>query len=338
MCARMESLVSIIVPVYNVEDYIHKCLESIAAQTYPYFECLIIDDGSTDRSGTICETFSKKDARFRVIHQSNSGLGPARNSGLDNANGDFIWFVDGDDTMSPEMLATLYRLIISGRYDWSMVGFVRVDEQGHAPSSLNKIIFDGQTTIVLSGNDSVQRLWTDQREGPTTYSVVWNKLYTRQIIGGLRFENFYTKEDFPFNHRIYHMTNQGIYLRKPLYKWLYRSGSLSETPLSPKKAEGCSAAVLSLRNEFSGEYDSAWCAYLESTYSFILAQRCRIKGSPYYSRFLKESRLLIRNTLFEFLFKRDIPLKKKAAFIALWPIPGFVARHYYKEKNLRLFG
>lgn len=326
----MNPLISIIIPAYNVEDCVCRCLESIAAQTYPFFECLIIDDGSTDFSRIVCEAFCQKDSRFRVLHQSNMGLGPARNTGLDHAHGDYIWFVDADDTASPEMLETLYELISSGQYDWAMVGFVRLDEQGLS-LPLNKYRLEEQSTIILSGNDSVERLWTDKQEG-LTYTVVWNKLYTRHIIGNLRFENFLSREDFPFNHKIYHKTHRGIYLRTPLYQWRFRAGSLSRLPFSPRKATDRIAAVISLKNAFLGERDSVRGVYLESTYSLILSQRYRIKGTPYYSRFLKECRLFLRNTLFEFLFRRDIPFKERFAFIVLWPLPGFVARHYFKEQ------
>ena len=326
----MDPLISIIVPVYNVENYVRRCLESIAAQTYSYFECLIIDDGSHDLSGTICDAFHERDSRFQVLHQSNMGLGPARNTGLDRAKGDYIWFVDADDTVSPEMLKTLYELISSGQFDWSMVGFTRIDEQGYASPSLNKITFDGQTITVLSGNDSVERLWTDRRES-LIYTVVWNKLYSRQVIGRLRFEDFLSREDFPFNHKIYHKTHRGVFLRKPLYQWYHRTGSLSQIPFSPQKATASIAAVISLKNDFLGERDSVWGVYLESTYSLILSQRYRIKGTPYYSRYLKDCRALIRNTLLEYLFRKDISLKERFSFIVLWPFPEFVARHYFKD-------
>lgn len=328
----MGPLISIIIPTYNVENCVSRCLESIAAQTYAFFECLIIDDGSTDHSRTICEAFSQKDSRFRVLHQSNMGLGPARNTGLDHAHGDYIWFVDADDTASPEMLETLLGLVSSGQYDWSMVGFNRLDEQGCPLPPLNKYELAEQAKIILSGNDSIERLWTDRQEG-LTYTVVWNKLYKRHIIGNLRFENFLSREDFPFNHKIYHKTHRGIYLRTPLYQWRFRAGSLSRLPFSPRKATDRISAVISLKNEFLGERDSVRGVYLESTYSLLLAQRYRIKGTPYYSRFLKECRMFIRNTLFEYLLRTDIPLKERVAFIVLWPIPGFVARHYFREQE-----
>ena len=113
-----EELISIIVPVYNAAPYLEECLESIAAQTYTGFECILVDDGSTDSSGAICDDFCRKDSRFRVIHQENSGVGFARNRGLDQARGTYIQFIDSDDVVLPGMLQAAATLIQSGAYDW----------------------------------------------------------------------------------------------------------------------------------------------------------------------------------------------------------------------------
>ena len=328
----VESLVSIIVPVFNVEKYVTACLESIAAQTFPYFECILIDDGSTDRSGPICDDFCSRDSRFQVVHQANAGLGPARNTGLCRAKGDYIMFVDSDDSILPDMLKTLYQLLVNESYDWSMVGFYRVNEKGEALPSLNRVVFDGFSKIVLSGKEALERLWMDDYEGPTTFSVVWNKLYRTNIIRNVRFENFYSREDLPFNHKIYHKTTRGVYLRKPLYRWLYRADSLSNSESSPKKLYYSISAVASTVNDFNGEYAHVRAHYLEYYYSQLLANRRLIKGSPYYSSFLKQSHTLILQTLGEYLFKKGIPLKEKIAFLVFWPFPNLVSRWYRKNE------
>ena len=103
-------LISVIVPVYNVETLLPRCVDSILTQTYECLEVLLVDDGSTDASGEICEQFAKKDTRIRVIHKENGGLSSARNAGLDVASGDYIGFVDSDDWIEPEMYAEMLAL------------------------------------------------------------------------------------------------------------------------------------------------------------------------------------------------------------------------------------
>ena len=117
-----DSLISIIVPVYNVESYLPYCLESISNQTYTHFEAILVDDGSTDTSGVICDDYCKKDTRFTVIHQENQWLSGARNTGLSAAKGDFFCFVDSDDYIHPRYLEVLYNALEQTGCDVAMVG------------------------------------------------------------------------------------------------------------------------------------------------------------------------------------------------------------------------
>jgi len=102
------NLVSIIIPVYNAEKYLHRCLDSVLSQTYTNFEAILVDDGSPDRSGEICDEYAQKDSRIRVIHKKNGGVASSRQCGLDNARGEYIIYVDPDDWVEPDMLATMY--------------------------------------------------------------------------------------------------------------------------------------------------------------------------------------------------------------------------------------
>lgn len=106
-------LISVIVPVYNVENYLSECIQSLVCQTYDNIEIILVDDGSTDKSGLICDSMAESDSRIRVIHQNNQGISAARNVGIENARGEFISFVDSDDVVSLEMIATLYRCFLS---------------------------------------------------------------------------------------------------------------------------------------------------------------------------------------------------------------------------------
>ena len=110
-----KGLISVIVPVYNVEKYLAKCIDSLLAQTFSDFEILLVNDGSPDASGQICDALAKSDDRIRVIHKENGGAASARNSGLDAAKGDYIAFVDGDDLIHPQYLECLLALIQKNR-------------------------------------------------------------------------------------------------------------------------------------------------------------------------------------------------------------------------------
>ena len=115
-------MISVVVPVYNMESYLCKCLDSIHAQTYPDFELLLVDDGSTDASPSICDSFALKDDRVRVIHKKNGGVSSARNCGLDAAKGELISFVDNDDLLYPDFLDTMVNSI--GNYDFLLASYV----------------------------------------------------------------------------------------------------------------------------------------------------------------------------------------------------------------------
>lgn len=130
----MTPFFSIIVPVYNVEKYIHQCLDSIIAQTYSDWECILVDDGSTDKSGMICDEYAKVDSRIKVIHKPNGGVSSARNLGLENATGEWVCFLDSDDWWSESFLSDFF-LAISNEIDLVMQGYVSENEMHHEKKS-----------------------------------------------------------------------------------------------------------------------------------------------------------------------------------------------------------
>ena len=135
----MNDLISIIVPIYNVEGYVSTCIDSLLRQTYSHLQIILVDDGSTDRSGAICDKYARQDTRIEVIHQENAGLSAARNSGLKRAIGELIAFVDGDDYVHPQMYDTLYRALRSGDYDFSMVLGKQVPDGSSQVLSLSSV-------------------------------------------------------------------------------------------------------------------------------------------------------------------------------------------------------
>lgn len=171
-------MISIIVPVYNVETYLPTCIESILDQTYKDFEILLIDDGSTDNSGNICDEYSKRDNRCIAIHQQNKGVYNARNTGLSHATGEYISFVDSDDYIHPQMLEILYKALQKGDYDFAMVTHKKVFNK------LGIIDISGAciNTITLNRDTLISGLYNKTHISESDFQAVWNKLYKKHSL------------------------------------------------------------------------------------------------------------------------------------------------------------
>lgn len=218
-------MISVIVPIYNVEEYLPACIESILNQTYKDLEILLIDDGSTDNSGKICDKYARMDNRCIVFHQANKGVSEARNTGLNYATGEYISFVDGDDYIHPQMIEILYEEIKKEDYDFSMI--------------LHEMVWQYKKTQNIISNFNTKTISQDQlmaslfNKSPSEinlpevhFQVVWNKLYKSEIIGNSRFIKTGT-EDTEFNNRIYLKCNRGILVFATAYYWFQRYTSMT---------------------------------------------------------------------------------------------------------------
>ena len=179
-------LLSIIVPVYDVERYLPKCMDSILAQTFTDFELILVDDGSPDNCPALCDAAAAKDARIRVLHQKNGGLSAARNAGLDVARGEWIGFVDSDDYIAPEMYEILYKAVQSTGADLALCDYVKVDETGALCTQTHVAVPQKS----LTGRELLQKAYW------TTVQIAWNKLYHRTIFAQLRYPGGKLNEDF----------------------------------------------------------------------------------------------------------------------------------------------
>ena len=224
-------MISIIVPVFNVEDYLRPCLDSILNQSLSDFEVILVDDGSTDHCGAICDEYAEKDDRVSVIHQSNGGLYAARNSGLDVATGEYILFVDSDDQIHPAMLQTLYEALLSGDYDFSMVYGQPVSE-GFAVDADEMTSFSNEPHLKIDRQYCFGHLFGDG-ETTTQFQVVWNKLYKKELIQGLAFRKI-ASEDTDFNNRVFLRANKAILVNASLYYWVQRHTSITHNQFSTR--------------------------------------------------------------------------------------------------------
>lgn len=217
----MNPTITIIVPVYNVEAYVRKSLQSIADQTFADWECIVVDDGSTDGSGAICDEFAALDSRFRVIHQSNQGLPAARNVGLELAQGKYIAFLDSDDYIHPDMYQVLLDAIRQTDSDIAISQVQMVNSMSE-PFQSNPLI-DYQ----LKNREQLFYSWFVEPLDSNFFATVWNKLYTRELIGKERNADMVPGQDQEFNMRMFLKCRRAVIVNQVLYHWVIRHSSIS---------------------------------------------------------------------------------------------------------------
>ncbi len=308
--------ISVIVPIYNIERYLPKCLESIAGQTYRNLEIILVDDGSTDNSGRICDEFAVKDPRTRVIHQQNRGLWAARNTGQDAATGEYLFFPDGDDYFHLDMIRLLYEAINQGpKYD---IAIAREKAVWNTEEDICLRITP--KTECLSRQTMIQGLFA---EGNDRYYVfMWNKLYRRSLIQGLRTNDYPRSQDFDFNIRAFLLANNAVIVDNDLYYWLQHSGSLTKEPDSLMMMFSCRIKIL-YRNylDLSEENKKYGPLFLFRLYKSMALWKGYLFGSSDYRAVKKDCREYERSTITEYLRGEGINVFDKAGCLILLHFP-----------------
>lgn len=219
-----EPLVSIIVPVFQVEKYLDKCISSILAQTHHNLEVILVDDGSTDNCPAICNQFQKMDNRIKVIHKENGGLSQTRNVGLKLAKGDFIGFVDSDDWIEPNMYAILISVLIETGADIAVCNYMDEPED---PSFVKRKSISPEVKL-YSSEEALKKVIDNDGY---IKSFVWNKLYRKTVLSNIFFSEGKIHEDTLWTTKIIGNAKLLVYIDYPLYHYLYRSESLSHNNL-----------------------------------------------------------------------------------------------------------
>ena len=212
-------MISVIVPVYNVEKYLERCVKSIVAQTYKDLEILLIDDGSTDKSGKMCDDFQQTDSRIKVFHKQNGGLSDARNYGIEHSSGEFISFVDSDDYIDEKMLETLHRLITENDADLAVCSAMDVFEGKEVT----------QVKEIKDFNLNKVESYKYMLRGDGIPSAC-NKLYKRQTVGNVRFPVGKLYEDGFFTPQILKKVEKTAVTSKPMYYYFRRADSITTKP------------------------------------------------------------------------------------------------------------
>lgn len=212
----MNEKISVIVPIYNVENYLDRCIESIVNQTYSNLEIILIDDGSPDNCPQMCDRWSEKDNRIVVVHKSNGGLSDARNVGLTIATGEYIAFVDSDDWIHAQYVEYLYKAIKEYKVDLAACNIRKVYTDNHKEEVHTPLM------RAYSTEEALETLI----KGDLFRAVVWNKLYHKNLLCEELFEIGRYHEDEFFTYRVMGKTDKMIYVDAELYYYFQREGSI----------------------------------------------------------------------------------------------------------------
>lgn len=210
-------LISLIIPAYNVEKYLDGCLGSVTAQTYENLEIILVDDGSEDTSGAICDRWAERDHRIQVIHKKNGGPSSARNAGLDRAKGELIMFVDSDDLLHRQICEHLYHCLSTAGADIAICDPVHIFDMTQF-----KFTFSEQRRIMAAG-EAIREMWYQH----SFLSSCWGKLYRRRVLENLRFTEGRLYEDIDLLHQVFWRADRIVYDPSKLYGYVHRKNSIT---------------------------------------------------------------------------------------------------------------
>ena len=238
--------ISVIVPVYNAEQFLKKCIDSILNQTYNNIELILVDDGSLDNSLSICEEYSKKDRRVKVLHKVNGGVSSARNIGLEHASGDLISFIDADDALENDMYEYLLKIMEESNADISHCGYKRLNESDEV---LNEFFGTGEI-ILLDFTTTLEYMF----QGKKFNCGLWNKLYKSEVISNVRFdESLKNNEDILFNGLVFQNARKIVFGDETKYLYYEHSSSACNTLSSEQQIKDSINASIILQENSKNE-------------------------------------------------------------------------------------
>ena len=296
---QKKPLVSIIIPVYNAEKYIGKCLDSVVRQTYSNLEVIVVDDGSVDRSSEICKEYYLKYSIIKFFCKKNEGVAQARNYGLNKCKGTFISFVDSDDFIHPDYVQTLVDLLLDQQADISICGFYK--------------IYEGKKNVILK-QKNVEKCIFSQKEAMKHFlyqnkidSSFWAKMYKKELFNKITIKNYKVFEDMDTLYQLILKANKIVYCSKILYYYLVRQDSLIHKQFSKENAK-----VIFILNEMETkvlqiypDLESAFSIRKMNAYFYVL--RNVKKNTEFYF----EAKQFILKNRKKMLTILDIPKKTK---------------------------
>lgn len=299
-------LITVVVPVYNVEGYLTKCIDSILAQSHSCLELILVDDGSTDRSGQICDEYAERDKRIKVIHKPNGGLSSARNSGIDIASGEYIAFVDSDDFIHPLMMEWLINT--AQEYDVPLVCCDYTSTKFPKEKERNVELFDVHEAIGKLLDDTGYKCFA------------WNKIYEKTLFDGIRYPSGKLFEDIPTTYKLFKKTSKIAYCKNPLYFYSIRPGSISRYKFSGRDRDLLEAidSILEAESSDGDMTDRLKLGYMSYYLYYIkkgLTAKANISGD--YNKLHR----FIRQNITAILAADNISFRKRAQLVLIGICP-----------------
>lgn len=312
-------MISVIVPIYKVEECLCRCVDSLLIQTISDFELILVDDGSPDRCGEICDEYAKRDSRIVVIHKENGGLSDARNAGLAVARGEYIAFVDSDDWVAPDYLDKLYTTLRGTGADICECEVFRTEGEACEETESGDVqIYDTVSALAQLIEDGAFR------------QHVWNKLYRRETVGDIFFPKGKTNEDEFWTYRIFGRANRVVKIGNVLYNYFQRPGSIMGSGYSLKRLDALEAKAQRRRylEEFYPELSGK--AKVNLYFSCVYAAQMSIK-------YLKEPELAQAKRIIDGYVQESVLQKTEQSYLSggskLWY--AVLKHHFWLGCKLR---
>ncbi|NHC43332.1 glycosyltransferase [Bacillus sp. MM2020_1] len=320
----MDVEISIIVPVYNIEQLLAKCIDSILAQSFTNFELILVNDGSTDKSAEICNAYANLDNRVRVIHKKNGGTASSRNAGLEVATGKYIGFVDNDDYINKFMFETLYNSASVHSSDIVVCDYLHIDEDQYCDTEK----FDSGYKIQHFNNiEALDHIYSSK----PTFVYPWNKLYRRFLFKDINYEVGNLYDDETVAHKLLYLSKKVTYIQTQLYYYVNRKGSMVNTPFHIKKfgrVYALKEREVFFRNKKELKlHQKALKHYMETFFLYYYTAKSNIQDIDIELKKLKHT---FDKSLIHLLFHKEIGYKQKLMFILFRINPTLVDLLYRK--------
>lgn len=308
-----QELISVIIPVYNVEKYLDRCLESVLNQTYKNLEIILVDDGSTDNSGNMCDEYVKKDQRVVVIHKKNGGASTARNVGLDCAQGQYIGFVDSDDWIKLDMYEYLYNLLHAYDADISMCLFTRKQKDMQSKICSEKV-------DILEHSDLDKFFY--RLNGEASLYGVYNRLYKRKTISGIRFMENKITEDVLYTYQVYKEAKRLVVSNLVKYYYFMNESGVTRSQLCFKDLDLLEMWDWIVEDTRNTEYYE-WAILNRKRAIFTLYSKGLIYGigKEFDTTIIRSWKTILRNEYTKLMKGKMLDIKRKAllTYIVLNP-------------------
>lgn len=304
-------MLSVVVPIYNVEDYLSECIESILNQTFKDFELILVNDGSTDNSLKICNEYLKKDERIQIINKENGGLSSARNSGIDVAKGEYIIFIDSDDLINKNMFEKMVRISIEKDADIVQCNYQKFyDNNDIEDSSIVNNELEELTPI-----KALYRFYDEKKSECTT--VAWNKLYKTSLFKNIRYPVGKIHEDVFTTHKLFFKANKIVCIEDKFYYYRQRENSITKSKYTKKRLDVLEAIeeridfmqnVVNNEELYNLELKRYYCNMMSSYFKYK-------KSNPNDKETLREIKKNAKKMFGKFMKCNELSIKRKLRLI-----------------------